>query len=105
MKNDEIFRLLDERDKRFNEQVNSINRNIRWGNKGIRTYVDAGFEAIARSEKIRNSRIEKLEDCTGKLDKWKIKCTARNKVIWIGLSGIATFLGAVIVNNWNKIFN
>ena len=44
---------------------------------------------------------EKIE----KMDKWKTKCTTRDRIIWIGLSGVASLLGAFIVANWNKIFN
>ena len=36
---------------------------------------------------------------------WKEKSKTRNGVIWIGLSGVASLLGAFIVANWNKIFS
>ena len=57
MDNTEIYKLLE-------LQSDSINKTIRYGLKGIRVYVDAGFESIDKADKIRNGRLNKVEEDT-----------------------------------------
>ena len=71
MKNEEIYKLLEERDKRLDVQMDSMNKTLRYGLKGVRQYVDAGVEGVQieletrnNLDSQRNNKIEKLEDQT-----------------------------------------
>jgi len=82
MKNDEIYGLLSERDKRFDAQMETLNTTIRYGLKGVRQYVDAGFETIHKAEEVRNNRIGKLEETQKciKKETWLFRLVQRNPI-------------------------
>ena len=115
MKNEEIYRLLDERDKKFDAQTESINKTLRYGLKGMRQYIDAGFETINEHEKIRNGRIQsnekKIECVEGETTFWR--WAHRNRkfsipaaiVLLVGLIALVLWVGPVGITEFmfNKI--
>ena len=101
MKNDEIFRLLDERDKQHAAEFTVV-RGLIIARADLQ---DMELKAIKDHNVRQNGMLKTHEDKINDCDKWKTKCKTRDRIIWIGLSGVATLLGGVIVTNWNKIFN
>ena len=79
----EVFQRFENIDQKIDNLGESLNKTMRYGLKGIRQYVDANGETmhlkldhctgdmkmIVEQNKIRNSRIEKLEKQTG-LVRW-----------------------------------
>ena len=61
MNNTEIYKLIETQGENFDLKLESLEKTVRYGFKGIRQYVDAGFETIDRKDNIRNGRIGKLE--------------------------------------------
>ena len=82
MRNDEIYKLLEAQGESFDLKLESMNKTVRYGLKGVRQYIDAGFEAIDKADKIRNDRIESNTDEIEIIRKetWFFRLVQRNPI-------------------------
>ena len=62
MRNDEIYSLLEKQAENHDLKLESREKTMRYGFKGLRVYVDAGFDAIEKADLIRNGRIGRNEE-------------------------------------------
>jgi len=82
MRNDEIYKLLETQGENFDLKLENMDKTIRYGLKGMRQYIDAGFETIHKDETIRNGRIGRNEDDIKLIKKetWVFRLMQRNPI-------------------------
>ena len=86
-------------------QKNDLMTHIDLTGTATRGKIESEVNRVDEMNVIRNGRIEALEDEYDDLHDWQTKSKTRDRVVWLGMSGALTYLGAVIIRNWDKIFN